>query len=148
MGGKGSGRLPDTKGVDIIMTDEEFKDGVAASAKLQFVIVQGKLMDIITGVAKDDVLDHMGRVIRKRRASLETIVKAIKGWKELTLDKTISDKKEAPINPNQAGLFDLMDHLKKMEDRILDEKKAKQKVRQEAIEKGDIKELPAVVNDR
>ena len=109
MGGKGSGRLPDTKGVDIIMTDEEFKDGVAASAKLQFVIVQGKLMDIITGVAKDDVLDHMGRVIRKRRASLETIVKAIKGWKELTLDKTISDKKEAPINPNQAGLFDLMD---------------------------------------
>ncbi len=146
MGGQGSGRLPGTKGVDIIMSDDEFREGVAASAKAQFAVIQQKLIDIITGVAKDEIFDHTGKIIRKRRASLETIVKAIKGWKELTLDKTISDRKDAPTDPNQAGLFELLDHLQSLEDRILEEKKALQVARQEGIDSGDIKEIAGAPN--
>lgn len=57
----------------------------------------GVLRDIIMGTEKEYVYDYKKQRLLDRPAPLDVRVKAIKVWKELTLDKVIADKKMLPV---------------------------------------------------
>ncbi|GEM_PF-6402823 len=106
MGGIGSGRHKETETVcDVLMNEEQFKDYLVTKTIEDYGTVLSTLMDIITGNVSDYVLDSKNGKLIERPPSLSDRVKAAKVWKEMTLDKVVSDKKVVD-RQDQQGLFD------------------------------------------
>lgn len=124
MGGEGSGRPQENyTACDLLINEGDFKSIVVTKAVDEYVTVVDFLMATIKGEASDVVVTPKGDIIR-RPPSLEVRVKAAKVWKEMTLDKVISDKKMIAMPENQANLFgDFMDAIheieKKMDGKII-----------------------------
>lgn len=111
LGGEGSGRLTERiLTADLLMNDETFKDCVKRETVSNYQTVLDMLMGVMTGKLEDQVFDSKNGVMVSRKASLADKVKAAKVWKEMTLDKIISDKKTFG-EEGQGMLFDLHDIL-------------------------------------
>ena len=107
MGGDGSGRIREKETmVELLMNDEEFKESITLKTVAEYSTVINMLMNIIRGEEKDEVFDSKNGVMVERSTPLDVRVKAAKVWKEMTLDKVVSDRKVVD-NKLQGSLFDL-----------------------------------------
>src|SRR3989304_5566341 len=107
MGGDGSGRIREKETmVELLMNDEEFKESITLKTVTDYTTVISMLMDVIQGREKEYVFNSKGEVLLERPTPLDVRVKAAKVWKEMTLDKVVSDRKVID-NKLQGSLFDL-----------------------------------------
>ena len=107
MGGDGSGRIREKETmVELLMNDEQFKESITLKTVAEYSTVINMLINIIRGDEKDEVFDSKNGVMVERSTPLDVRVKAAKVWKEMTLDKVVSDRKVVD-NKLQGSLFDL-----------------------------------------
>ena len=120
MGGFGSGREKEkSTTAELILSDKEFAENVILKTIQDYNTVLDMLMKIIKGEEQDYVLDSKNGVLISRPPSLGDRVKAAKVWKEMTLDKVISDKKTVAMPESQANLFqDFVDAIQEVEKKI------------------------------
>lgn len=125
LGGEGSGRLTERiLAGELLMNDDQFKQCVTKETVSNYQTVLTTLMGVITGELEDQVFDSKNGVMVSRKASLADRVKAAKVWKEMTLDKVISDKKSFGEG-EQGMLFDFHTIISEVADQVRDRKKVR-----------------------
>jgi len=121
MGGDGSGRTQEfTSMADVLMTDEEFKDNVARLTVAQYNEIVNSMYLGASGQATDFRLSPRGGQVEVP-ISFADRAKCAKVWKEMTLDKIISDKKTFD-DKGQGSLLDHLAALKAIEDSMAKER--------------------------
>ncbi len=120
MGGFGSGREQEKfTTCDLVMSDKDFSENVITKTIQDYNTILDVLLKIIKGEEKEFIFDAKGQTLIERPPSLGDRVKAAKVWKEMTLDKIISDKKMVAMPENQVNLFgDFMDAIQEVEKKL------------------------------
>lgn len=142
MGGEGSGRVRETETVsELVMGDDDFKEALRVRTVVKYFEILDELESIIRREKKEYVFDSKCGVMIERPTPVADVVKAAKVWKEMTLDKVISDKKVVDNN-NQGSLFDYLSAAKTVENMILSEQaESKKMLESEAAQKGKLIKL-------
>jgi hypothetical protein len=131
VGGRGSGRRSKiAKFVAAVATDDDFKQCIAEMTVSQYAKVVDKMYQKAIGNHLEEIVNRFGERMIVPISSKDSI-NAARVWKELTLDKFISDRKiiEAPLVQSSD---DEMQALKEIEDLI--NKKKLEKEEEKATE--------------
>ena len=120
MGGFGSGREQEKfTTCDLLMTEKDFSENVIVKTIQDYNTVLDILLKIIKGEEKEFIFDAKGQALIERPPSLGDRVKAAKVWKEMTLDKVVSDKKMIAMPEGQVNLFeDFKDAVSDLEKKL------------------------------
>lgn len=138
MGGEGSGRNQEIVSMaDVLITDEEFKDNVARLTVAQYNDIVNSMYLGAVGKATDIRLTPRGGQV-ELPISYADRAKCAKVWKEMTLDKIVSDKKTID-NQGQGSLLDHLEALKAIEESMAKERAEKARQAEEsAAESGKL----------
>lgn len=133
MGGQGSGRKRRVVSmVDVLMTDNEFKDNIARLTVDKFNEIVHSMYLGATGQVMDTKLTPKGELVEIPIAFADR-AKCAKVWKELTLDKVISDKRtienmdNRPVLDHLSALNEVEAAIRKEQEQIRKAKEAEDK---------------------